>query len=348
MNSDKDMTRENQPLRYQDAGVDIEKGNEAVNRIRPWALKTARKEVLSGVGGFAGAFELQEPSVLLAGADGVGSKLMIAEALQQFDTIGIDLVAMNVNDILAQGGEPLFFLDYIATHQIVPEQIELLVKGIAQGCLESGCALLGGETAELPDLYQPSHFDLAGFCVGRMVHKPTEPVQAGDQILGIASSGFHSNGYALLRRIVSERHLKWDQLYPATGDQTLGQALLTPTRIYVKAVEDLWQKVSIKAMAHITGGGLIENVPRTLPDDVIAVIDKSSWTMSALMQWFQELGPVSDDEWYRTFNAGIGFTVVLAQSDVTLAQSVLAQHGLASYVIGHIEVGHGERGVKWA
>lgn len=344
MDTDTHDTRK--PLQYRDAGVDIEQGNEAVRRIRPWAQKTSRPEVLAGVGGFAGAFQLKDPGVLLAGADGVGSKLFIAQALNELDTIGVDLVAMNVNDILAQGGEPLFFLDYIAIHQIIPERIEHLVKGIADGCLEARCALLGGETAELPDLYEPDHFDLAGFCVGRQAYAAEKPMEEGDVLLGLSASGFHSNGYALLRRIVAQRQLDWNQTYPATDGRRLGQALLTPTRIYVQAVTDLWSMVAVKAMAHITGGGLKENVPRTLAPGFSAVIDKAAWPTSALMQWFQEMGPVADEEWYRTFNAGIGFTVVVSPGDVVAAQQILERHQIASYVIGDIVPGSGE--VVWA
>ncbi len=340
--------RSRRRLEYKDAGVDIDQGNEAVRRIRPWALKTHRPEVVAGVGGFAGSFEWEQPGVLLAGADGVGSKLLIAQELDRLGTIGIDLVAMNVNDILAQGGEPLFFLDYIATHKIVPAEIEQLVQGIAEGCLQAHCALLGGETAELPDLYQPRHFDLAGFCVGRQAYVCENTVEEGDLILGLASSGFHSNGYALLRTIVRDSMLEWNRSYPHTGGELLGDALLTPTRIYVRAIQKLWGVTAIKAMAHITGGGLTENVPRTLPEGFTAVIDRSAWPKSGLMQWMQELGPVSDEEWRRTFNDGIGFTVVIAPGHLPSAQSVLSEEGIDSYVIGRIVRGEAEPGVIWA
>ncbi len=332
---------------YKDAGVDIDRGNEAVRRIQPWALKTYRPEVVVGVGGFAGSFAWQQSGVLLAGADGVGSKLLIAQELSKVDTIGIDLVAMNVNDILAQGGEPLFFLDYIATHEIVPSTIEQLIQGVAEGCMRAHCTLLGGETAELPDLYQPTHFDLAGFCVGRQAYTPPEPVEEGDVLLGLASSGFHSNGYALLRKIVRDNQLDWNRSYPEIEPTTLGESFLTPTQIYVQAVQTLWTRVSVKAMAHITGGGLTENVPRTLPQGFAAMIDSRSWPRTALMQWIQKLGPVDDDEWRRTFNDGIGFTVVIAPKHLESAQSVLEDQGIKSYAIGRIVQTSEKQGVIW-
>lgn len=331
------------PLQYRDAGVDIEQGNEAVRKIRPWAEKTVRPEVMAGVGGFAGAFAWDQPGVLLAGADGVGSKLLVAQKLNRLDTIGIDLVAMNVNDLLAQGGEPLFFLDYIAVHQVVPDQVERLVAGVAEGCIQAGCALLGGETAELPDIYRPDHFDLAGFAVGRQVYVPREQPRVGDVVLGLESSGFHSNGYALVRRIVEDNGLDLDQMVDHS-DQTLGQALLTPTRIYVRAVRALWERVAVKAMAHITGGGLEENVPRTLPRGLACVIARRSWPVPPLMSWLAGLGPVADTEFMRTFNAGIGFTVVVDSADVKLAQEVLGEYGVLSHRIGYLKEG---QGVVW-
>lgn len=335
-------------MQYKDAGVDIDQGNEAVRRIRPWAFKTYRPEVVDGVGGFAGAFAWQEPGVLLAGADGVGSKLLVAQEMGRLDSIGIDLVAMNVNDILAQGGEPLFFLDYIATHKIMPDEIEQLVQGIAKGCLQAKCTLLGGETAELPEIYESAHFDLAGFGVGRQVYTPEEAVKDGDLLLGLASSGFHSNGYALLRKIARDNHLNWDRTYPVIESGTLGERFLTPTQIYVQAVHKLWSRVSVKAMAHITGGGLTENVPRTLPKGFAAVIDSHSWPRSEFMQWIKQLGAVDDDEWRRTFNDGVGFTVVIAPQDLTPAQAVLTEHKIDSYVIGRVVPTDSAQGVIWS
>ncbi|AUW94017.1 MAG: phosphoribosylformylglycinamidine cyclo-ligase [Sulfobacillus thermotolerans] len=338
------MPEPKRPMNYRDAGVDIDQGNEAVKKIRPWAEKTQRPEVLAGVGGFAGAFAWNQAGVLLAGADGVGSKLLLAQQLNKLDTIGIDLVAMNVNDILAQGGEPLFFLDYIATHRVIPEEIETVVAGIAQGCLEAGCALLGGETAELPDLYAPGHFDLAGFAVGHQRYVPPALPEPGDVVLGLASSGFHSNGYQLVRRIIADNGVDLNAPLFDDNGVSWGSALLTPTRIYVKAVRALWDHAIVKAMAHITGGGLVDNLPRTLPEGVAAVIRKQSWPILPLMSRVAEMGCMEDQEFYRTFNAGIGFTVVVAPDRVGQAQTILAQHQVASYPIGRITQG---QGVVW-
>ncbi len=322
-------------LTYRDAGVDIARGAEAVRRIKPLAASTLRSEVIGEIGGFAGGFRLAEPCTLLAGADGVGSKLLIAQALQRHDTIGIDLVAMNVNDILASGGEPLFFLDYIAIGQLEPVLVEKIVSGIAEGCQQAGCALLGGETAEMPDVYSKGVYDLAGFAVGRQAFEPLGP-QVGDHIVALASSGFHSNGFALLRHIVEAEHLDWNMHYEATGSLTLGQALLVPTTIYVKTLRQLWQLVAVHGMAHITGGGILENLPRTLGPGQGAVIDRSRWEMSPIFEWFQTLGQVSDDEMFKTFNMGIGFMVVVSAQDLELTLQVLEEFGIRAWDVGKV------------
>ncbi len=338
------MSEDTRPrLSYRDAGVDIDLGNEAVARIKPWAARTSRPEVIAGVGGFAGAFGWNTPGVLLAGADGVGSKLVLAQNLQKFDTIGIDLVAMNVNDILAQGGEPMFFLDYIAAHQIDLDQIERLVAGMAQGCMAAGCALLGGETAELPDTYAPGFYDLAGFAVGRQVYTPLG-AKRGDIVIGLESSGFHSNGFALVRRVLADSGQDVDAMFDEKHPKPLGEALLEPTRIYVRAVQSLWENVPVKAMAHITGGGLVDNIPRTLPPGLGARLERKKWPMPAVMTWLMGFGRVSDAEFLKTFNAGIGFTVVVGPEDARTVVDILAQHGIAGYSIGRIVEG---QGVTW-
>lgn len=327
---------------YEKAGVSISRGQRAVERIRGLLASTHRPEVEGEVGGFAGAFRLGEET-LLVGADGVGSKVLIAEAMATYNTVGIDLVAMNVNDVVAAGGEPLLFLDYIASHRLEPLEVEQLVEGMANGCRQAGCALLGGETAELPDLYQPGHFDLAGFVVGRRRLTMARPAP-GDAVIGLASSGFHANGFQLIRTILQHRGLNYHQMYDQTGGRRLGELLLTPTLIYVSAVRALAEVVTIKAMAHITGGGLVENLPRTL-GGLGATLVRDAWRQPELMRWVQELGEVVEEEMFRTFNMGIGFTISVAPEEADRALKTLSQSGHEAWLIGRVEQ---EPGVRFA
>lgn len=330
------------PLSYEDAGVSIDRGNRAVERIRSIADATRRPEVVAGVGGFAGAFRWDEPGLLVAGADGVGSKVLIAQLLDRHRTIGIDLVAMNVNDVLAAGAEPLFFLDYIAIGRVDPELVADLVTGIGEGCRQAGCALLGGETAEMPGLYASRAYDLAGFAVGRKVWTGGTP-EPGDRVIGVASSGFHSNGFSLVRAVVDQAKLDWDAVYPATEGRSLGEALLAPTVIYVAAVRSLWDKVTVKAMAHITGGGLVENLPRTLPAKMGAAIMRERWQTPPIFGWLQALGQIPEAEMWRTFNMGIGFTLVVSPDHAEAAVAHMREAGLSAWDIGAVEESPGVR-----
>jgi len=329
-------------LSYRDAGVDIEAGNQLVDRIKPLAAKTRRPGVMAGLGGFGSMFELPvdryKQPILVSGTDGVGTKLRLAIETGIHNTIGIDLVAMCVNDIIVLGAEPLFFLDYYATSKLDIDIATSVVSGIADGCALSGAALVGGETAEMPSMYEDGDYDLAGFCVG-VVEKDNvidgSQVQAGDAIIGLASSGPHSNGYSLIRKII-ERSA--DELSSSFGDSTLGEHLLMPTRIYVKSLLELHKKINIHALSHITGGGLLENIPRVLPDNVTAVIDAKSWTRPAIFDWLQSEGNVIDEEMYRTFNNGIGMVICVAEEDAQQTLDCLAELGETAYQIGQIEV----------
>ncbi len=328
-------------LSYRDAGVDIDAGDRLVENIKPFAKRTLRPEVLSGIGGFGGLVEIskkyREP-VLVSGTDGVGTKLKLAFELDRHDTVGIDLVAMSVNDILVQGAEPLFFLDYFACGKLNVEAATEVIKGIAAGCEQAGCALIGGETAEMPDMYPVGEYDLAGFAVG-VVEKANiitgADITPGDVILGLASSGAHSNGYSLVRKIIQrsqpDLHAKFDE------DRSLADCLMTPTHIYVKPLLALMQTIKIKGMAHITGGGLLENVPRVLPDSVIALINSKSWHMPKLFDWLREQGKVEQQEMYRTFNCGIGMVVIVAKRDADTALSQLQAAGEKVWIIGSIQ-----------
>ena len=328
------------PLSYKDAGVDIDAGNRLVDNIKPIARRTQRPEVLAGLGGFGSLFELPPgrytQPVLVAGTDGVGTKLKLAMSLNKHDTIGIDLVAMCVNDLIVQGAEPLFFLDYYATSQLDVETATHVVSGIGQGCEQAGAALVGGETAEMPGMYQHGDYDLAGFCVG-VVEKSQiidgHKVRPGDQLVGIASSGPHSNGYSLIRKIIEVTEADLSQ--PLDG-VTLGEALLAPTRIYVKSILSLMQAVDIHALSHITGGGLLENIPRVLPDDCKAVIRRASWNMPKVFEWLQRSGNVTADEMARTFNCGIGMVVVISEPDLATTLSHLKAQGETVFHIGEI------------
>ena len=327
-------------LSYRDAGVDIEAGNRLVDRIKPHAKRTHRPGVLGGLGGFGALFELpldryRQP-VLVSGTDGVGTKLKLALELRRHDTIGIDLVAMCVNDVLVVGAEPLFFLDYYATGYLDVEVAAAVIQGIADGCEQAGAALVGGETAEMPGMYGEGDYDLAGFCVG-VVEKNRildgSRVAPGDVLLGLASSGPHSNGYSLIRKILAVGGAKLDRPFE---DRTLGETLLAPTRIYVKPVLQLLTQVEVHAIAHITGGGLTENLPRVLPPRTKAIIDTASWPRPAIFQWLQQQGGVAEAEMWRTFNCGVGMVIGVAAEDAERAQAILRNAGETVWTLGRI------------
>ncbi|WP_018232086.1 phosphoribosylformylglycinamidine cyclo-ligase [Thioalkalivibrio thiocyanodenitrificans] len=327
-------------LRYRDAGVDIDAGNTLVERIKPHARRTHRPGVLAGLGGFGALFELpvdrfREP-VLVSGTDGVGTKLRLAMQLNRHDTIGIDLVGMCVNDIVVQGAEPLFFLDYYATGRLDVEVAADVVKGIADGCEQAGCALVGGETAEMPGMYEGGDYDLAGFAVG-IVEKSRildgRQVREGDIILGLASSGPHSNGYSLIRKVLE---VSGADLQQACGQVSLGDALLAPTRIYVRPLLELMSQQPIHALAHITGGGLLENIPRVLPPGTCASLDPAAWTRPPVFEWLQTAGKVTEQEMLRTFNCGIGMAVILPADGVDDATGLLARAGIDAWPVGRI------------
>ena len=334
------MTKSN-VLTYRDSGVNIDTGNELIERIKPAVKRTNRAGVISGLGGFGGLFELPwsdyKQPVLVSGTDGVGTKLKLAIETNQHSTIGIDLVAMCVNDIIVTGAEPLFFLDYYATGKLDLKVAQTVIEGIATGCEQAGAALIGGETAEMPGMYADEDYDLAGFSVG-LVEKADiispENVKTGDVLLGIASSGPHSNGYSLIRKVIE--HAQADLSQPF-GDSTLGDTLLAPTHIYVKSLLALTKKVDIHALAHITGGGLTENLPRVLPDYTEAHIQLDAWTRPDIFQWLQENGNISQDEMLRTFNSGIGMVICLAPEDVPSATTLLESMGDQVFEIGSIK-----------
>jgi len=328
------------PLSYKQAGVDIAAGNRLVERIKPFAKSTTRKEVLGNLGGFGALCALpsgyQEP-ILVAGTDGVGTKLKFAIDSGQHKTIGIDLVAMCVNDLLVCGAEPLFFLDYYGTGKLDVDVASDVIEGIASGCRQAGCALIGGETAELPGLYQPGDYDLAGFCVG-VVEKSKiitgESIEPGDQLIGLASNGVHSNGYSLVRAILERAKLDPNQAFNET---TLNDALLTPTRIYVDSIKALQQTVPIKGMAHITGGGLTENLPRVMPESTCAHIQLDSWQVPAILQLLATQGKIDELELLKTFNMGIGMVLAVAPADLNAAMACLQVHGEQCVHIGEIK-----------
>ncbi|QLH43952.1 MAG: phosphoribosylformylglycinamidine cyclo-ligase [Coxiellaceae bacterium] len=335
-----------QPLNYKSAGVDIDAGAALVEKIKPMAKATQRPEVLASIGGFGALFELplhryQQP-VLVSATDGVGTKLKLAFAMQRHHTIGIDLVAMSVNDVIVQGAEPLFFLDYYATSKLNVNVASSVIAGIAEGCRQAGAALIGGETAEMPGMYNGDDYDLAGFCVG-IVEKSAiingSQVAPGDVLIGIKSSGPHSNGYSLIRKILEVHNT---DLTMPFEQQTLGDALLAPTRIYVKPLLQLFQEVSVHALAHITGGGLLENLPRVLPNYTQAVIDPRNWPLPSIFEWLQNYGKLSQTEMFRTFNCGIGMVVCVAEDDVDTALRVLANTGEKAIVIGSVETSSSE------
>ncbi|RCS57351.1 phosphoribosylformylglycinamidine cyclo-ligase [Parvibium lacunae] len=333
------MSEQKTSLSYRDAGVDIDAGDALVERIKPLAKKTLREGVLGGIGGFGALFEVskkyQEP-VLVSGTDGVGTKLKLAFMLNKHDTVGQDLVAMSVNDILVQGAESLFFLDYFACGKLDVDTAASVVSGIARGCELAGCALIGGETAEMPGMYPDGEYDLAGFAVGVVEKRKIitgQTIRPGDVVLGLASSGAHSNGYSLVRKIIERAN---PDLNADFHGRTLKDVLLEPTRIYVKPILALLEKITIKGMAHITGGGIVENIPRVLPENTTAVIDKNSWTLPPLFQWLQQHGNVADAEMHRVFNCGIGMAVVVAAEDAAAAADFLREQGETVYTIGKI------------
>ncbi|MBL0143272.1 MAG: phosphoribosylformylglycinamidine cyclo-ligase [Betaproteobacteria bacterium] len=339
------MTAAPTPLTYRDSGVDIDAGDELVERIKPFARRTMRPEVLGGLGGFGALVEVSKKfknPVMVSGTDGVGTKLKLAFRMKKHDTIGIDLVAMSVNDILVTGAEPIFFLDYFACGQLRVDVAASVVKGIADGCVQAGCALIGGETAEMPGLYDPNEYDLAGFAVGlvekdRIIDGST--IVPGDTVVGLASSGAHSNGYSLVRKILAVTGTELDE--PFDG-RTIGEALLEPTRIYVKPVLAVIEKLPVKGVAHITGGGLTENVPRMLPANTAARLDKSRWPRPAVFAWLQEQGNVPEAEMHRTFNCGIGMVLVVAKEHAKAAIATLGIHGVPAWEVGSIVARTGE------
>lgn len=336
---------------YREAGVNIEAGRAFVDRIARVVRDTYRPGVLGGLGGFGGCFEIpqgyQQP-VLVSGTDGVGTKLKLAHQLNRHDTVGIDLVAMCANDVLTSGAEPLYFLDYLATGKLDGEQLAQVVTGIASGCRQAGCALLGGETAEMPGFYQPGEYDIAGFCVG-IVEKSQlldgSQVQTGDVAIALPSSGVHSNGYSLVRKIVSDGGYGWDDCPDALGGKSLGDCFLTPTQLYIQPILELRRHLDLHGMAHVTGGGLPENLPRCLRDDQSLRVDAScygsSWRLSPLFHWLAETGGVAASDMFDTFNMGVGFVVLVSPDEGDRALDLLRQQGIAAFVLGDVVAGDG-------
>ena len=335
------MSGSHTPLTYRDAGVDIDAGDALVERIKPFAARTMRPEVLGGIGGFGALVEVSKKyrnPVMVSGTDGVGTKLKLAFRLKKHDTIGIDLVAMSVNDILCSGAEPIFVLDYFACSKLDVGVAADVVKGIAEGCEQANCTLIGGETAEMPGMYDPNEYDLAGFAVG-LVEKESiidgRRIALGDTVVALPSNGPHSNGYSLVRKVIA---VSSADLFEPFGDDggTLGQALLQPTRIYVRPVLALLGKVDVKGLAHITGGGLTENIPRILPETMCARLEASSWKRPAIFDWLKKHGHIDEAEMQRTFNCGIGMVVVVSQADAPAAIAALRSEGVEAFEVGAI------------
>jgi phosphoribosylformylglycinamidine cyclo-ligase len=330
----------NKTISYKDAGVDIDAGEQLINRIKPFANETKRKESIGGLGGFGSLFEIPEKfkkPVLVSGTDGVGTKLKLAFDLNNHETIGQDLVAMCVNDILVQGAEPLFFLDYYACGKLDVDTAATIIKGIAAGCLLANCSLVGGETAEMPGMYDDGEYDLAGFCVGAVEKNSIingSKVKEGNLVLGLTSSGAHSNGYSLIRKIIS--HNKVDLNKDFYGEK-LSDVLMKPTKIYVKSILSLIEKINVHAMAHITGGGIMENLPRVLPVHLCAKINKNSWELPHLFQWLKDEANLDDTELYKTFNCGIGMAIIIDEKDAHEASNLLRELGEEVHTIGRIE-----------
>ncbi|WP_373050577.1 phosphoribosylformylglycinamidine cyclo-ligase [Thalassovita aquimarina] len=343
------MSQGKNGLTYADAGVDIDAGNELVERIKPAAKRTARSGVMAGLGGFGALFDLKDAGysdpILVGATDGVGTKLRIAIDTGNVDTIGIDLVAMCVNDLVCQGAEPLFFLDYFATGKLELDSAARIIEGIAEGCALSGCALIGGETAEMPGMYSKGDFDLAGFAVGAMERGADLPkgVKQSDVLLGLGSNGVHSNGYSLVRKLVEVSGLGWDATCPWNADITLGEALLAPTRLYVTQVLEAIRSGGVHALAHITGGGLTENLPRVLPEGTGATIDLNAWDLPPVFKWLAETGGMEQAELLKTFNCGIGMIVVCDAAEADAVAKLLTAAGETVSRLGEIEAGEGVR-----
>lgn len=340
MNSDQtDQKTSQQSMSYRDAGVDIEAGDALVDQIKPFAKRTMRPEVLAGIGGFGSLFEMPQKfknPVLVSGTDGVGTKLKLAFELNIHNTVGIDLVAMSVNDILVQGAEPLFFLDYFACGKLDVETAAQVIKGIAAGCEDSGCALVGGETAEMPGMYPNGEYDLAGFVVGCVDKERIidgKSIASGDVVLGLASSGAHSNGYSLIRKLIEKSGIDFESDFHG---RPFKEVVMTPTRIYVKSLLALINALPVKGMAHITGGGITENIPRVLPAGLTAEIKADSWAMPPLFHWLKAQGNIADHELYKTFNCGIGMAVIVAKEHAMAAQQLLKDAGETVFEIGVI------------
>ncbi|SHF32995.1 phosphoribosylformylglycinamidine cyclo-ligase [Desulfofundulus australicus DSM 11792] len=341
-----------QGLTYAEAGVDIAAGNRAVELMKESVRSTFRPEVLAEIGGFGGLFALDTTRyrhpVLVSGADGVGTKLKIAMLMDRHDTIGIDAVAMCVNDILVQGAEPLFFLDYLAVGRLVPEKVAAIVSGVAEGCRQAGCALIGGETAEMPGFYAPGEYDLAGFAVGVVERERIidgSSIRPGDRLIGLPSSGLHSNGYSLARRVLLEVAGYGVETYHEDLGRTVGEEMLEPTRIYVRTVLPLLEQFDIRGMAHITGGGLTENIPRILPRGTAAVVERRSWPVPPVFSLIQSIGRVAEEEMLRTFNMGLGLVMVVPEEQAGAVLEYLLQRGEKAYLVG--EIAGGEREVKY-
>ncbi|MHC8509791.1 MAG: phosphoribosylformylglycinamidine cyclo-ligase [Rhodospirillales bacterium] len=338
------MANRREGLNYKDAGVDIGAGDDLVAALKPAAAATGRPGVMDGLGGFGALFDLraagfQDP-ILVSGTDGVGTKLRLAIETGVHGTVGVDLVAMCANDVVVQGAEPLFFLDYFASAKLDPACAEAVIKGVAEGCRQAGCALIGGETAEMPGMYAEGDYDAAGFCVGAAERGTLingAGIEPGDAVIGLASSGVHSNGFSLVRRIAEREGLDWRAPAPFQPDTPLGEVLLTPTRMYVKSVLSAVKAGGVRGMSHITGGGLTENLPRVLPQGLGVVIDAAAWTPPAVFAWLAEAGGVASAEMLRTFNCGIGFCIIAAESDAARLIGVLEQAGEDARVIGRVE-----------
>lgn len=328
-------------LSYRDAGVDIDAADQLIENIKPYAKRTMRPEVLGGIGGFGALVEIskkfREP-VLVSGTDGVGTKLKLAFELNRHDTVGVDLVAMSVNDILVQGAEPLFFLDYFACGKLNVEDATEVIKGIALGCEIAGCALIGGETAEMPGMYPSGEYDLAGFAVG-VVEKSKiitgKSIQPGDVVLGLASSGAHSNGYSLIRKVLALANIDYTSEF--TEGKTWADTILTPTKIYVKSILALMNAMTVKGLAHITGGGIRENIPRILPDNVMVEIQEGAWQFPPLFEWLEKTGNIARAEMYRTFNCGIGMVVIVPENEMQQAVELLTRQGETVYHLGQVK-----------
>ena len=328
------------PVTYQESGVDVEAGYEAVKRMKAYAEATFDSNVLQSLGSFGGMYALGD-QVLVSGTDGVGTKLKAAFALERHDTVGIDCVAMCANDVVCHGARPLFFLDYIATGKLIPEVAAAIVKGVAEGCRQAGCALIGGETAEMPGFYPVGEYDLAGFCVGQVAREKlidNSRVKAGDVILALSSSGVHSNGFSLVRKLIPMEKVKLDEYLPELG-KTLGEELLTPTKIYVKPVLSLIEQMEIHSIAHITGGGFFENIPRSIPKGLSARIEQSSVRVLPVFRLLQALGELDETHMFNTFNMGVGMTITLPKSQVDGAIALLAAADIAAYPIGEVVSG---------